>query len=153
MQILCFYYVPLVWFWYQLTFFKHFQVQNTIYVAGQIAMQPADLSIIPGGSTPEARLSLRHVARVISAVQSRCDMTHITMGICYVTRAEYIKKAEKEWERALEQSDNCVSIIALYFITFWGTCVIFFYIYDYMCTDCLLFQLSVCILYFIWIPS
>ena len=84
-------------------------MDGTVFVAGQIGMQPSDLAIIPGGSRAEARLSLRHVSRVISAIQPNSNLNQITLTICYVTRVEYIEKAEHEWERALQCTENIVS--------------------------------------------
>lgn len=72
------------------------QVKNKLYVAGQIAMCPANLSIIRGGIVPQARLSLRHVQRILEAMH--CGMDKITTVVCYVTNISYVQTAQRELE-------------------------------------------------------
>ena len=85
------------------------QVSNRcVYIAGQIAMTPADLSIVPGGAAVQARLALRHVARVLAAKAPLYDGTNsLVMVVCYVTHADYIEAADREWNRFKK---TCVSI-------------------------------------------
>lgn len=72
------------------------QVKNKLYVAGQIAMCPANLSIIRGGIVPQVRLSLRHVQRILEAMH--CGMDKITTVVCYVTNISYVQTAKRELE-------------------------------------------------------
>ena len=82
------------------------QVRNKLYVAGQIAMCPANLAIISGGIIPQARLSLRHVRRILEAMH--CGMDRLTTVICYVTDHSYIQPAHKEYAhtKAMEKVIN-----------------------------------------------
>lgn len=72
------------------------QVRKKLYVAGQIAMCPANLAIINGGIVPQARLSLRHVRRILEAMH--CGMDKLTTIICYVTNISYVQAAQREYE-------------------------------------------------------
>ncbi|XP_062580871.1 uncharacterized protein LOC134242764 [Saccostrea cucullata] len=72
------------------------KVKDKLYMAGQIAMCPANLSIISGGIVPQARLSLRHVHRILDAMH--CGMDTLNMVICYVTNIDYVQSARKELE-------------------------------------------------------
>ncbi|XP_048734768.2 uncharacterized protein LOC125650470 [Ostrea edulis] len=74
------------------------QVQNKLYVAGQIAMCPANLAIIGRGIVSQARLSLHHVQRILEAMH--CGMDKLTMVVCYVTNIGYVQSAQKELERS-----------------------------------------------------
>ncbi|XP_078314514.1 uncharacterized protein LOC111129115 isoform X2 [Crassostrea virginica] len=80
------------------------QVRNKLYVAGQIAMCPANLAIISGGIIPQARLSLRHVRRILEAMH--CGIDRLTTVICYVTDHSYIQPAQKEYAhtKAMEKT-------------------------------------------------
>ncbi|XP_061174693.1 uncharacterized protein LOC133183801 isoform X2 [Saccostrea echinata] len=72
------------------------KVKDKLYVAGQIAMCPANLAIISGGIVPQARLSLRHVQRILEAMH--CGMDKLNMVVCYVTDIGYVQSAQKELE-------------------------------------------------------
>ncbi len=78
------------------------QLGDLLYVAGQIAMCPADLSIIEGGVQPQCRLSLRHVQRILAAMHSGTGLKNVLLSICYVTKRMYIEMARKELARSLE---------------------------------------------------
>ncbi len=79
------------------------QVDDNVFVAGQIAMVPANLSLIEGGILPESRLSLRHVTRILQAMQAGSALQDLTLVVCYVTSQSYIKVAAAEWKAALEK--------------------------------------------------
>ena len=68
----------------------------------------------------EARLSLRHVWRVISAMSETVRLCDITVAVCYVTTRSAGQTAEAEWNRALlnertkldvSESDRCYVIL------------------------------------------
>ncbi|XP_050540996.1 uncharacterized protein LOC126905392 [Daktulosphaira vitifoliae] len=75
------------------------KVGDIIYVAGQIALVPGTLNIVEGGILRECRLSLRHVSRIIKAVDSNTQLRDVVQGICYVTNTKYIHAARTEWEK------------------------------------------------------
>lgn len=82
------------------------QVKNKLYIAGQIAMCPANLAIISGRIVPQARLSLRHVQRILEAMH--CGMDKIITVVCYVTNISYVQTAQREFEasRALKETEE-----------------------------------------------
>ncbi|XP_041354592.1 diphthine--ammonia ligase-like [Gigantopelta aegis] len=77
---------------------------NKIYVAGQIAMVPATLHIVSGGITAQCRLSLRHTARILKAIQTECALDRVLVAVCYVTDTTLVVTAQEEWIRAVS---NC----------------------------------------------
>ena len=88
-----------------------FQIGDKIFVAGQIAMIPASLAIIPGGILGETRLSLRHVRRILEGMESGSALHDLILVICYVTNQEHIIVAATEWKKTLEScrvSTSCV---------------------------------------------
>lgn len=66
-------------------------------------MIPANLKIISGGIRAESRLSLRHVCRILSAMDKGCDITDVLMAVCYVTSADNIDIAKEEWNKTVNQ--------------------------------------------------
>lgn len=76
------------------------QVGNSLFVSGQIAMVPANLSIIQGGIQAEARLSLRHVERVLAAMSAGCTLSSIVSCVCYVTHLAFVAIAKEELVKA-----------------------------------------------------
>ncbi|XP_074658727.1 uncharacterized protein LOC141911627 isoform X2 [Tubulanus polymorphus] len=82
------------------------KINDRVFVAGQIALRPANLCVIPGGLIAESRLSLRHVKRVLRAVCPRTNLNSIVSAVCYVTRWSYILKAMSEWKRAIENTQH-----------------------------------------------
>lgn len=66
-------------------------------------MCPANLAIISGRIVPQARLSLRHVQRILEAMH--CGMDKIITVVCYVTNISYVQTAQREFEasRALKE--------------------------------------------------
>ena len=79
---------------------KILQVKNKrLYVAGQIAMIPATLQIINSGIRAEARLSIRHVERILLAMPGNASLQNISLVICYVTKRDYVAIAKEEWFR------------------------------------------------------
>ncbi|CAH1792462.1 unnamed protein product [Owenia fusiformis] len=78
------------------------QFGDFVYVAGQIALCPATLQLVEGGIIPQTKLSLRHVAMVLQAMDPHCILTSIVSAVCYVTDSEYVRYVQKEWKDALE---------------------------------------------------
>ncbi|TRY72025.1 hypothetical protein TCAL_09974 [Tigriopus californicus] len=46
---------------------QYVEVDNVIHIAGQIGLIPGCMELIPGGCGPEAKLSFRHVHRILEA--------------------------------------------------------------------------------------
>lgn len=57
--------------------YLHLQVGDIIYVAGQIALVPGTLNIVEGGIRRQCRLSLRHVSRIIKAVDPNTQLRDV----------------------------------------------------------------------------
>lgn len=73
-----------------------------VFVAGQIALCPATMTMVEGGARTEARLSLRHVDRVLKAMNSRLGLSYVTLVICYITDVSIISTAHEELKRVLD---------------------------------------------------
>ena len=81
-------------------------------MAGQIALVPGSMALLnEGGARAQARLALRHVDRVLRAMQSpngqQTPLLNISNNaasvVCYVTRVEFIESAKLELELYLNQ--------------------------------------------------
>ncbi|XP_014285680.1 uncharacterized protein [Halyomorpha halys] len=75
------------------------RVGDIIYVAGQIGLVPGSLVLVSGGIKRQCRLALRHVGRLVKAMDKDTQLRDVVQGVCYVTHADYISEARKEWER------------------------------------------------------
>ncbi|BES92864.1 ATP-Hypothetical protein region [Nesidiocoris tenuis] len=75
------------------------RIGDIIYVAGQIGLVPGSLSLVSGGIKRQCRLALRHVGRLIKAMDKETLLRNVVQGICYVTNPSYIREARREWER------------------------------------------------------
>lgn len=82
------------------------KVGEIIYVAGQIALVPGTMQMVEGGISQECRLALRHVGRVINAMdQNTLLLRDVVQVICYMTNSKYIRPARREWEK---RSNNAI---------------------------------------------
>ncbi|XP_073979888.1 uncharacterized protein isoform X2 [Rhodnius prolixus] len=75
------------------------RVGDVIYVAGQIGLVPGTMNLVTGGIRRQCRLALRHVGRLVKAMDKDTQLRDVVQGICYVTNASYIREARNEWER------------------------------------------------------
>jgi len=75
------------------------RVGDIIYVAGQIGLVPGSMTLVQGGIRRQCRLALRHVGRLVKAMDKETQLRDVVQGICYVTNASFISEARKEWER------------------------------------------------------
>lgn len=75
------------------------RIGDIIYVAGQIALIPGTMQMVKGGIKNQCRLALRHIGRIIKAIDPKTELRDVVQGICYVTHPSYIPKARKEWEK------------------------------------------------------
>ena len=72
-----------------------------MYVAGQIALCPATMTMLESGPSAQSRLALRHVERILAAMNDHGSLGDIMLAVCYVTRRRYIPFAQQEWMAAL----------------------------------------------------
>lgn len=54
---------------------------DIIYVAGQIALVPGSMTMLTGGARMECRLALRHITRVLKAVDPKVEIRDIVQVI------------------------------------------------------------------------
>ncbi|WAR18279.1 DPH6-like protein [Mya arenaria] len=80
------------------------RVQNRLYVAGQIGMVPTSLAMVEGGVRAQARLSLRHVARVLAAMVTNYRLDNLVTCVCYLTHSSYISVAKEELQGTAPES-------------------------------------------------
>ena len=79
------------------------QICSEVFIAGQIALCPANLNIIEGGLVPQTRLSLRHVRRILSAMTAGSGLHDVVTAICYVTNQEAINSVKEQLKIVYEQ--------------------------------------------------
>ncbi|XP_055956753.1 uncharacterized protein LOC126821085 [Patella vulgata] len=70
-----------------------------IYVAGQIALCPASMTIIEGGIVPQTLLSLRHTDRILDVMAPDCTLNSVLLCICYITKPAFIPVVKREWKK------------------------------------------------------
>lgn len=84
------------------------QLQETICVSGQIALIPGSMTLCSGGIECQTRLSLRHVARILSAhsgESGRLTLQHVVQAVCYVTSQEYIAVSKRQWRMSFSDGN------------------------------------------------
>ncbi|XP_063697230.1 uncharacterized protein LOC134828168 [Culicoides brevitarsis] len=81
------------------------KIGNIIYISGQIALNPGSLEIIDGGIDVQCCLVLRHISRIIEAMNVNGKLRDVLQGICYVTNQNDIQIARRVWEA---QSTNAI---------------------------------------------
>ncbi|XP_035674610.1 diphthine--ammonia ligase-like [Branchiostoma floridae] len=82
------------------------QVDQTLFLAGQIPLCPSTMLIVEGGIIPQTRLSLSHVQRVMSAMCTGASLINSRLVICYVTNISYIQIAKAAWEQNTQVMDD-----------------------------------------------
>ncbi|XP_008217510.1 diphthine--ammonia ligase [Nasonia vitripennis] len=75
------------------------RVGDIISVAGQIPLVPGNMAILDSNIKRQCRLTLRHINRIVKAMDSNTELRHIVQGICFLTHPSFIPAARKEWEK------------------------------------------------------
>ncbi|XP_024937006.1 diphthine--ammonia ligase [Cephus cinctus] len=75
------------------------RVGDIIAVAGQIPLVPGSMTILDLNIKRQCRLTLRHINRIVKAMDSNTQLRDIVQGICFLTHPSYIPEARKEWEK------------------------------------------------------
>ncbi|XP_026675302.1 diphthine--ammonia ligase isoform X2 [Ceratina calcarata] len=75
------------------------RVGDIISVAGQIPLVPGSMTILDLNIKRQCRLTLRHIDRIVKAMDSNTQLRDIVQGICFLTHSSYIPDARKEWEK------------------------------------------------------
>ncbi|KAJ8947693.1 hypothetical protein NQ318_001531 [Aromia moschata] len=81
------------------------RVGRFIHLAGQIGLVPGSMEMVSGGIVSQCRLALRHLKRLLMAVDANFNLRDVVQGICYVTDASYIEPSRKLWE---ERTNNAI---------------------------------------------
>lgn len=87
------------------------KVGSVVVVAGMIGLVPGTLQVVSGGVEVEARLALRHVSRVITAVAPSTDIRAVVQGVCYVTRLSDIAVARRMMARLSESQISTYVVV------------------------------------------
>lgn len=74
------------------------RVGDIINLAGQIGLVPGSLEMVQGGIKSQCQLTLRHISRLLKAVDSNVNLRDVVQGICYVTNAAFVEPCRKIWE-------------------------------------------------------
>ena len=61
------------------------KIGDFIHVAGQISLVPGSMQMVDGGIGAQCKLSLRHVERLISGIDSNCDLRNVVQVGFFLT--------------------------------------------------------------------
>ncbi|XP_046749065.1 diphthine--ammonia ligase [Diprion similis] len=75
------------------------RVGDIISVAGQIPLVPGSMTMLDLNIKRQCRLTLRHINRIVKAMDANTQLRDIVQGICFSTHPSYIPDARKEWEK------------------------------------------------------
>ncbi|CAK9832233.1 Diphthine--ammonia ligase [Anthophora retusa] len=75
------------------------RVGDIILVSGQTPLEPGNRGFLNLNIKRQCRLALRHIDRIIKAMDSNTQLRDIVQGICFLTHSSYIPDARKEWEK------------------------------------------------------
>ncbi|KAJ8919563.1 hypothetical protein NQ315_002185 [Exocentrus adspersus] len=81
------------------------RIGEFIHLAGQIGLVPGSMEMVTGGIKSQCQLALRHLKRLLSAVDSNFNLRDVVQGICYVTDVCYVEPSRKLWE---ERTNNAI---------------------------------------------
>lgn len=85
------------------------QLGELLYIAGQIAMRPCDLSLVMGGVGGQARLSLRHITSILAALTGDSGLHQVALCVCYLNSPSHFHQAKDEWMQVLHYANRAVS--------------------------------------------
>ncbi|KAM8921626.1 diphthine--ammonia ligase [Pelodytes ibericus] len=89
------------------------RVGSVLFCAGQIALKPCSMQLVPGGITAEVGISLRHVERVLDASSPGTTLSHVLLAHCYLSRSCYVPTAVAEWRRNQKVDPVALSVIVV----------------------------------------
>ncbi|XP_018564791.1 diphthine--ammonia ligase [Anoplophora glabripennis] len=81
------------------------RVGDFVHLAGQIGLVPGSMEMVAGGIKSQCQLALRHLKRLLMAVDSNFNLRDVVQGICYVTDISYVERCRKLWE---ERTNNAI---------------------------------------------
>ncbi|KAF5289904.1 hypothetical protein FQR65_LT11715 [Abscondita terminalis] len=74
------------------------RIGEVIHVAGQIGLVPGSMELVKGGIAAQSQVAIRHIGRIINAMESTANLRHVVQAICYVNDKRLIDVARKCWE-------------------------------------------------------
>lgn len=83
------------------------KVRDTIFISGSIGLWPPTMSMVTGGISIEAPLSLQHVDRILTALNVAKSLQNVVHGFCFLTSSVFVPVAKNAWSHALK--DKCES--------------------------------------------
>ncbi|XP_053331540.1 diphthine--ammonia ligase [Spea bombifrons] len=89
------------------------RVGPAVFCAGQIALKPCTMRLVPGGITAEADVSLHHVERVLGAMSPGTSLSHVLLCHCYVTQSSYIPTAVAAWAKTQKDTSASISVVVV----------------------------------------
>ncbi|CAH1106414.1 unnamed protein product [Psylliodes chrysocephalus] len=81
------------------------RVKDFVHLAGQIGLVPGSMEMVKGGVKAECKLVLRHLKRLLTAVDHKFNLRNVVQSICYVTDPSYVTTVRKLWE---ENTNNAI---------------------------------------------
>ncbi|XP_048508586.1 diphthine--ammonia ligase isoform X2 [Athalia rosae] len=75
------------------------RIGDIISVAGQIPLVPGSMTMLDLNIKRQCRLTLRHINRIVKAMDANTQLRDIVQGICFLTHPSYIPDARREWEK------------------------------------------------------
>ncbi|XP_059481869.1 uncharacterized protein LOC132200428 [Neocloeon triangulifer] len=76
------------------------RVDSVVQVAGQIALDPSSGQLLQGaGVQAQCLLAIRHVSRILAAMNSRFELQDVVQGVCYLTSRHAVQTVRQLWER------------------------------------------------------
>lgn len=104
-----------------LFFLYFFQVDESVFCAGQIALVPCTMQMVNAGTRTQTLLSFSHVEKVLDAVISGLTLAHVIQAHCYTTKRQDIPIVRAIWESMLmaaveEKVSQCgLRILLMYY--------------------------------------
>ncbi|KAG0712640.1 Diphthine--ammonia ligase [Chionoecetes opilio] len=86
-------------------------VGGVVVVAGMIGLVPGTMQVVAGGVEVQARLALRHVSRVITAIAPSTDVRAVVQGVCFVTRLSDVGVARRMMARLSESQISTYVVV------------------------------------------
>ncbi|XP_065347839.1 uncharacterized protein LOC135944668 [Cloeon dipterum] len=76
------------------------RVDAVVQVAGQIALNPSSGQLLENaGVQAQCLLAMRHVSRILAAMNSRFELQDVVQGVCYLTCKNAVQTVRRLWER------------------------------------------------------
>ncbi|XP_030768163.1 diphthine--ammonia ligase [Sitophilus oryzae] len=74
------------------------KIGDFIHLAGQIALVPGNMQLVSQGIISQCKVVVRHIGRLLTAVDNTVNLRDVVQGICYLTHHNYIDLARRYWE-------------------------------------------------------